>query len=77
MRMTLDIGEVFEHAHAGSSTTTLLEGQVDLIAGGKRTALVVGVPTALAANVSHVLVNTGHALAVLDCTHELGKRPDL
>jgi quercetin dioxygenase-like cupin family protein len=70
--MTLDVGETFEHTHAGSSFTTLLEGQVDLIAEGTRTSLVVGVPTALAANVSHVLVNTGRALAVLDCTHELG-----
>lgn len=77
MRMTLDLGEVFEHTHAGNSTTTLLEGQVDLIAAGTRTALVVGVPTALAANVSHVLVNTGRELAVLDCTHELGGPPDL
>jgi quercetin dioxygenase-like cupin family protein len=75
MRMALEPGETFEHTHNGSSTTTLLEGSVDLIVGGTRTALVVGVPTVLAANVSHVLVNTGHEIAMLRCVHEVGKGP--
>lgn len=69
MRMTLAPGEVFEHAHSGDSVTTLVEGSADLVMGGERTALVVGVPTPIPARVSHVIVNTGPSPAVMDCTH--------
>lgn len=75
MRMTLEPGETFEHTHRGLSTTTLIEGAVDIIVGGSRSSLVIGVPMPLAPNVSHVLVNVGEALAALDCVHELGERP--
>jgi quercetin dioxygenase-like cupin family protein len=75
MQMLLEPGETFEHAHQGESVTTLIEGSVDLIASGSRTSLVVGVPTSLAANVSHVLVNVGHEVALLRCTHSFTEVP--
>jgi uncharacterized cupin superfamily protein len=75
MRMSLDPGETFEHAHRGASITTLIEGRVDMIADGVRTALEVGVASAIGAAVSHVLVNVGDTVAVLDCTHEMSGSP--
>jgi uncharacterized cupin superfamily protein len=76
MRMILEPGETFEHAHQGESITTLLEGEVDLIADDTRTSLVIGVPTPLVPNMSHILVNVGEHIAVLKCAHVIGALPD-
>ena len=67
--MVLSPGEVFEHTHHGESTTTLIEGSVDLFVEGSRQALVAGLPTPVPARVSHVLVNTGVTPAIVECAH--------
>ncbi len=75
MHMVLAPGEVFEHRHSGDSTTTLLDGSVDLIVGDTRTALVVDVATPIPAHVSHQLINTGLVPATLKCVHEVRDPP--
>jgi quercetin dioxygenase-like cupin family protein len=75
MHMLLEPGETFEHSHQGSSITTLIEGEVDLITEGVRVSLVAGAATPLAPNVSHVLVNVGDGVATVKCIHTLGEVP--
>lgn len=68
--MTLAPGETFEHTHLTDSVTLLVEGSVDLVMGDSRTALVVGQPTRIPAGTSHVLINTGHVPAAIECSHQ-------
>lgn len=67
--MSLEPGERFEHTHLTESTTTLIEGSVDLVMGGERRALEVGVPVSIQAGISHLLINVGDTRASVECGH--------
>jgi mannose-6-phosphate isomerase-like protein (cupin superfamily) len=69
MFMYLLPGEVFEHLHAETSITMLVEGKVDLVVDGTSEELVVGQPTPVDANLPHRLVNIGTEPAMVKCVH--------
>ena len=69
MLMLLEPGEVFEHAHAEPSTTTLVEGDVEFTVNGALCTLVPDEDCYVPAYASHVLVNRGDGPAIVRCGH--------
>jgi quercetin dioxygenase-like cupin family protein len=69
MYMALLPGEAFQHVHADQSITILVEGRLELEAGGQRVPLLTGQPTPIDANLPHRLVNVGTSIAIARCVH--------
>ncbi|MGW7531284.1 cupin domain-containing protein [Amycolatopsis sp. NPDC054798] len=66
-RIHLDPGEEFEHYHSTASTSTLEEGSAEIRHPGGRQELVTGRPITTPARTSHVIVNTGSGVAIINC----------
>ncbi len=66
-KIILDPGEVFEHYHTGTSTTTLLDGDAELTIGDRKVALVRGVVTSVPAGTPHAIHNIGSTVVLIDC----------
>ena len=69
MFIYLQPGESYTHTHTEQTTTTLIEGELQLQMGGETVTLQPGVPTPVDAHVTHTLVNIGSWNAVGRCVH--------
>jgi quercetin dioxygenase-like cupin family protein len=65
--IVLEPGEVFEHRHSSTSTTTLIAGSVEFAMAGRARVLVEGETILVPADVPHVSTNIGQGPARIGC----------
>lgn len=68
-KIILEPNETFEHFHSEDSTTTLLKGSAQYLAGSVKYALEIDRTVLTPARQSHILTNTGSIDCIIHCGH--------